>query len=922
MTEQKTVSESYQKQEVTETGGKPRKTGINVIGDVPWGTHLCQFYQTKKDLIDILVPYFKAGLENNEFCMWVTSEPVSEKDAKEAMRKAVPDFEQYLKRGQIEVVPHTEWYLKDGAFNLQRVLNAWIDKLNQALTDGYDGIRVTGNTAWIEKRDWKSFADYEETVNNAIGQYRMIAICTYFLDKCGASEVIDVVKNHQFALTRREGKWELIESSERKQAKKALSETNTRLQVLQQVTAAVHSTLNLEKVFKEITNGAVHSLGYSTVFILMLNNEKRCFEVKSLSTKTRLLPQIDKILRFPLRNLSVPADPELNAVMGAIMNGRVAAAKTLAEVAYPLMSKKTCFALQKLARTKNYIVVPLPSKIEGDVVGALFISSPRHGVSEEELAMIQNFARAASQAIRNANLHTQTKQAEEALRESEEKLRQMFESVTDGIAVANLNGVITEVNDRAVQMHGFGSKDELVGKSGYELIAPYDRERAAVNMRKALKQGPVRGMEYTLLKADGSEFPGELSASVLRSASGNHIGSITIARDITERKKAEEREKRLQQELNLASRLASIGQMASGIAHEINNPLTSVIGFSQLLLSQDIPDDIREDLEVIDSEAQRVARIIAGLLAFARQRKPEREYVDINTTLSRVLELRSHQMEVNNIQVETRLTSDLPQSIADAGQLEQVFLNIILNAEKEMTVAHKGGKLSIKTEKIDDTIRVSFTDDGPGISKENLDKIFDPFFTTREVGEGTGLGLSVCHSIITAHNGRIYAESELGKGATFVVELPIVADAQPVENSEVIEEELQRQDGAKILVVDDETVILDLLKDVLTEDGYEVETADRTCAALERLHSKKYDLILLDIKLPVMSGIELYRHIESVNPALAQRVVFITGDVMETSTKDFLDKTGVSYIAKPFDIELLKQQINHILAKALERQRT
>jgi len=177
-----------------------RKSGIEVVGDVPWGTHLCQFYETKEDLVDILVPYFKAGLENNEFCMWVTSEPLSSKEAEKALRKAVPTVDRYLKRGQIEIVPHTEWYLKDGVFNLERVLNAWLDKLNQALAEGYDGIRVTGNTAWLEKKDWKDFADYEEGVNNVIGKFRMIAICTYSLGKCGATEVIDVVRKRALGM--------------------------------------------------------------------------------------------------------------------------------------------------------------------------------------------------------------------------------------------------------------------------------------------------------------------------------------------------------------------------------------------------------------------------------------------------------------------------------------------------------------------------------------------------------------------------------------------------------------------------------------------------------------------------------------------------------------------------------------------------
>jgi len=226
------TKEQLMNQELSIMKEKLRKTGIDIIGDAPWGTHFCLFYQTKNDLIDILVPYFKAGLKNNELCIWVTSEHLDEKEAKRAMRTVVPNFDQYLKRGQIEIIPHTQWYLKDGAVNLKIVLNALIDKLNQALSRGYDGIRVTGNTAWLDKRDWKSFTDYEEEVNDSIGKYQMIAICTYCLDKCGASEVIDVVSNHRFALIKREGEWELIESSERKQVEEALRESEEKFDAM------------------------------------------------------------------------------------------------------------------------------------------------------------------------------------------------------------------------------------------------------------------------------------------------------------------------------------------------------------------------------------------------------------------------------------------------------------------------------------------------------------------------------------------------------------------------------------------------------------------------------------------------------------------------------------------------------------------
>ncbi|HLE41595.1 MAG TPA: MEDS domain-containing protein [Nitrospirota bacterium] len=187
-----------------------RNSGIALIGDVPWGTHFCQFYQTKKDLLDMLVPYFKAGLENNEFCMWVTSEPLSAEDAKKALKKAVPRFEEFARKGQIEIMPYDQWYTKDGSFEEKRVLDGWVSRLDTALKKGFDGLRLTGNTFWIEKKDWKAFTDYEAAVDSVIGSYRMLAICTYSLKKCGVVEIMDVVKNHEFALAMSQGTWQVV----------------------------------------------------------------------------------------------------------------------------------------------------------------------------------------------------------------------------------------------------------------------------------------------------------------------------------------------------------------------------------------------------------------------------------------------------------------------------------------------------------------------------------------------------------------------------------------------------------------------------------------------------------------------------------------------------------------------------------------
>ncbi|MBI4284655.1 MAG: hypothetical protein HY670_01985 [Chloroflexi bacterium] len=231
--------------------------------------------------------------------------------------------------------------------------------------------------------------------------------------------------------------------------------------------------------------------------------------------------------------------------------------------------------------------------------------------------------------------------------------------------------------------------------------------------------------------------------------------------------------KRQQAALVTSDRLASIGELVSGVAHEINNPLTSVIGFSQLLLEKDVSPDIKSDLQVVHDEAQRTGRIVKNLLSFARQQAPIKQLTNVNSVIERVLALRAYEQKVNNIQVNAQLAPGLPEIMADPSQLQQVFFNLVINAEHFMLKAHKRGTLTILTEKSGRTVRVTFTDDGPGIPKEHMKRLFTPFFTTKEVGKGTGLGLSICYGIITRHGGRIYAESEPGKGATFIVELPI-----------------------------------------------------------------------------------------------------------------------------------------------------
>ena len=232
-------------------------------------------------------------------------------------------------------------------------------------------------------------------------------------------------------------------------------------------------------------------------------------------------------------------------------------------------------------------------------------------------------------------------------------------------------------------------------------------------------------------------------------------------------------ERAQRESLYLTDRLASIGEMASGIAHELNNPLTSIIGLSEIIAREDIPENTREDIGLIKSESHRAAGIVRNLLSFARKNATVKQPANINKILMDVLKLRSYEQGVNNIKVILEMDPHLPEIMIDYSQIQQVFINVILNAEHAMVNAHAKGKLKVKTELVGGVLKVSFTDDGPGIEPQNLRRIFDPFFTTKEVGKGTGLGLSICYGIVTAHKGQIYVMSELGKGATFVIELPL-----------------------------------------------------------------------------------------------------------------------------------------------------
>jgi len=385
---------------------------------------------------------------------------------------------------------------------------------------------------------------------------------------------------------------------------------------------------------------------------------------------------------------------------------------------------------------------------------------------------------------------------------------------------------------------------------------------------------------------------------------------------------------RLRERVVLSESLAAIGELVSSVAHELNNPLTSVIGFAQLLQTLDVDDDIKSDLAIIDSEARRCQRIVQNLLSLARQQEQELASVQMNEMVNRTLELKAYSLRIDNIEVLVDLDPRVPPVRANACKLQQALLNLVNNAHEAMVQAHGDGTLLIRTEPalLDDrpAVRVSIADNGPGVSPEVRRRLFEPFFTTKRPQNGTGLGLAISRQVADECGGRLILDEGYTAGAKFDLVLPVyqgtaMAAAMPaIEPFTVPPEEIvQRPTGARVLLVDDEMDLVDLVTRVLADDGHVVEHALGGREALQRLANEEYDLVLLDMRMPGLSGQDVYRVIEQDYPGLVHRVILTTGDTVCSPISAWLEDAGCPVLEKPFDVAQLRAAV----ASALEKTR-
>lgn len=377
-----------------------------------------------------------------------------------------------------------------------------------------------------------------------------------------------------------------------------------------------------------------------------------------------------------------------------------------------------------------------------------------------------------------------------------------------------------------------------------------------------------------------------------------------------------QRLKSTQDQLVQTEKLSAIGKFVAGVAHELNNPLTGVIGFSEMLQDTGINEHQQNYLNRIIDSAERCHKIVQSLLSFSRRRRPERRSVDINQLINATIEIFKYELPVSNIEVTFDFASNLPALLIDPHQIQLVFLNILNNARHAIESQQSSGAIHITTELIEGHVRISFRDNGPGISPENISQIFDPFFTTKSVGEGTGLGLSLSYGVIHEHDGTITAKNNDVKGVTFIIELPVVSIKAEHEAAKIAVATLPKIAQAsanKILVIDDEENILELIKEALAVYGYNVETVCDGESAIRAVNNQSYDLIICDWKIPGISGQSIYERLRELNPQALQRFFFITGDILGENAEKFLKVEKKICLFKPFSVEQFRTTVQEVL---------
>ena len=681
---------------------------------------------------------------------------------------------------------------------------------------------------------------------------------------------------------------------EKEQLTRNLQQRVKELTVLYSIGQSVSALLDLEELLERIVEAAVYITRAEEGFLLLRD------------------PSADELYLRAAKNLGEQRAQRMRMPIEDTLAGQVIRSGK------PIRLDKASAGSALKVKTGFLVraILQVPLTVGNHVIGVLAVDNQQaeRTFSENDQYLLSALADYAAIAIENARLYSEIKS-------SEARYRDLFANAYDTIFTLDRQLRIQSINKIGATLTGY-AEPQLLGRLLRDIAVPEAWEAAESRFADLLMGHSIQPFELQLRRSDDEIVVLEVSARLLQEQ-GRAGGVHCIARNLTERR-------RLEEQLIHSEKLSSIGQLVAGVAHELNNPLTSISGYTQLMLRETgLRDDIRDDLKHINVQAERAARIVQNLLVFAREHKPERSTVNITEVVRNTLSLRAYQLRVDNISVVLDFDPNLPATVADPFQLQQVFLNLINNAHQAITERGDPGTLTLRTyvgsepngdgsTPASPTVVFSVTDTGVGIAPRDINRIFDPFYTTKPVGQGTGLGLSICFGIVREHGGRIWAESELGIGTTISVALPLVS-------SRASDGDLNDDDGAgrsnepaircRVLVVDDEEPVARLLARLLRQLGHDPIIVDSGAAAIERIRREPFDLVLSDVKMPGMSGFELHQTIKQYSPELAARVVFVTGDMLSAATQARIAQTGNPYIAKPFAIDRLEALVRSLLAQ-------